>query len=32
MRNAMVAVDALEISQVEKDEIFEGNARKLLKL
>jgi predicted TIM-barrel fold metal-dependent hydrolase len=32
MRNSIVAVDALEISRVEKDAIFEGNARKLLKL
>lgn len=32
MRNTVAAVNALEISQAEKDAIFEGNARKLLKL
>ena len=32
MRNTIAAVDALEISQAEKDAIFAGNARKLLKL
>ncbi|MBN8964129.1 MAG: amidohydrolase [Rhizobiales bacterium] len=32
MRSAIAAVDALEISQAEKDAIFEGNARKLLRL
>ena len=32
MRNTIAAVNALEISQAEKDAIFSGNARKLLKL
>src|ERR1700759_2640181 len=32
MRNTVAAVNALEIPQAEKDAIFEGNARKLLKL
>lgn len=32
MRNAIAAVNALEIPQVEKDAIFEGNAKRLLKL
>ncbi len=32
MRNTIAAVNALEISQGEKDAIFAGNARKLLKL
>lgn len=32
MRNTIAAVNALEISQAEKDQIFSGNARKLLKL
>jgi predicted TIM-barrel fold metal-dependent hydrolase len=32
MRNTIAAVNALEIPQAEKDAIFEGNARKLLKL
>jgi uncharacterized protein len=32
MRNTVAAVNALEIPQGEKDAIFEGNARKLLKL
>jgi predicted TIM-barrel fold metal-dependent hydrolase len=32
MRNTISAVSALEISQAEKDQIFSGNARKLLKL
>jgi predicted TIM-barrel fold metal-dependent hydrolase len=32
MRNTIAAVNALEISQGEKDAIFEGNARKLLRL
>jgi predicted TIM-barrel fold metal-dependent hydrolase len=31
-RNTIAAVNALEISQAEKDEIFSGNAKKLLKL
>jgi aminocarboxymuconate-semialdehyde decarboxylase len=32
MRNTVAAVNALEIPQAEKDAIFEGNARRLLKL
>lgn len=32
MRNTIAAVDALEISQAEKDAIFSGNAKILLKL
>ena len=32
MRNTIAAVNALEISQAEKDAIFAGNAKKLLKL
>jgi predicted TIM-barrel fold metal-dependent hydrolase len=32
MRNTIAAVNALEIPQAEKDAIFAGNARKLLKL
>ena len=32
MRNTIAAVNGLEISQGEKDAIFEGNAKKLLKL
>jgi predicted TIM-barrel fold metal-dependent hydrolase len=32
MRNTIAAVNALEIPQVEKDAIFSGNARKLLRL
>jgi aminocarboxymuconate-semialdehyde decarboxylase len=32
MRNTVAAVNALEIPQAEKDAIFEGNARKLLRL
>src|SRR4029078_656610 len=32
MRDTIAAVNALEISQGEKDAIFSGNARKLLKL
>jgi aminocarboxymuconate-semialdehyde decarboxylase len=32
MRNTIAAVNALEISQAEKDAIFSGNAKKLLKL
>jgi aminocarboxymuconate-semialdehyde decarboxylase len=32
IRNTIAAVNALEISQGEKDAIFSGNARKLLKL
>ena len=32
MRNTIAAVNALEISQGEKDQIFSGNARKLLRL
>ncbi len=32
MRNTIAAVNALEISQAEKDQIFSGNARKLLRL
>jgi predicted TIM-barrel fold metal-dependent hydrolase len=32
MRNTVAAVNALEISRAEKDAIFSGNARKLLKL
>ena len=32
VRNTIAAVNALEISQAEKDQIFSGNARKLLKL
>jgi predicted TIM-barrel fold metal-dependent hydrolase len=32
MRNTIAAVNALEISQTEKDAIFSGNAKKLLKL
>jgi len=32
VRNSIAAVNALEISQAEKDQIFSGNARKLLKL
>jgi predicted TIM-barrel fold metal-dependent hydrolase len=32
MRNTIAAVNALEISQGEKDAIFAGNAKKLLKL
>jgi aminocarboxymuconate-semialdehyde decarboxylase len=32
LRNTIAAVNALEISQAEKDAIFAGNARKLLKL
>jgi len=32
MRNTIAAVNALEVSQAEKDAIFAGNARKLLKL
>ncbi len=32
MRNTVAAVNALEISQADKDAIFEGNAKKLLKL
>ena len=32
MRNTIAAVNALEISQAEKDAIFSGNAKKLLRL
>ena len=32
MRNTIAAVEALEISKAEKDAIFSGNARKLLRL
>jgi predicted TIM-barrel fold metal-dependent hydrolase len=32
IRNTVAAVDALEISQAEKDAIFSGNAKRLLKL
>ena len=32
MRNTIAAVNALEISQGEKDRIFSGNAKQLLKL
>ena len=32
MRNTIAAVNALEISQADKDAIFSGNAKKLLKL
>jgi predicted TIM-barrel fold metal-dependent hydrolase len=32
MRNTIAAVNALEIPQAEKDAIFQGNARKLLRL
>ena len=32
MRNTIAAVEALEISQAEKEAIFSGNAKKLLKL
>jgi predicted TIM-barrel fold metal-dependent hydrolase len=32
MRNTIAAVEALEISQADKEAIFSGNARKLLKL
>jgi len=32
LRNSIAAVQALEISRTEKSAIFEGNARKLLKL
>jgi len=32
LRNSIAAVKALEISQAEKEQIFSGNARKLLKL
>jgi aminocarboxymuconate-semialdehyde decarboxylase len=32
IRNTIAAVNALEISQADKNGIFEGNARKLLKL
>src|SRR5207247_7412787 len=32
MRNTIAAVEALEISKAEKDKIFSGNAKKLLKL
>jgi aminocarboxymuconate-semialdehyde decarboxylase len=32
MRNTVAAVNALEIPQAEKDAIFEGNARRLLRL
>jgi predicted TIM-barrel fold metal-dependent hydrolase len=32
MRNTIAAVNALEISQAEKDAIFSGNAKRLLKL
>ena len=32
IRNTIAAVNALEIPQAEKDAIFSGNAKKLLKL
>ena len=32
IRNTIAAVNALEISQAEKDAIFSGNAKKLLRL
>jgi uncharacterized protein len=32
IRNTVAAVEALEIPKVEKDAIFSGNAKKLLKL
>jgi aminocarboxymuconate-semialdehyde decarboxylase len=32
MRSTVAAVNALEIPQSEKDAIFEGNAKRLLKL
>jgi predicted TIM-barrel fold metal-dependent hydrolase len=32
MRNTIAAINALEISRAEKDAIFSGNAKKLLKL